>query len=117
MVDKTGEPPLPSAIRRILYLSQEGNQQEHEVFPPVNPRVLGSISRADAVVFGIGSLYTSICPCLALEEVGREDGDSHADEHVVGSNTALQCFPIGCALQETRVSWESVHGWAVLGLR
>jgi 2-phospho-L-lactate transferase CofD len=45
--------------------------QEHEVFPAPNPRLLSEVARADAVVYGMGSLYTSICPSLILAGVGE----------------------------------------------
>ncbi|KAI8477038.1 MAG: UPF0052-domain-containing protein [Monoraphidium minutum] len=72
LVDKSADhPPLPSPIRRVFYLSQEGSGQEHEVYPPPNPRILSEIQGADAVVYGIGSLYTSVCPSLILDGVGE----------------------------------------------
>lgn len=57
---------MASPIRRIFYLSSEGNGREHEVFPRANQRVLLEIAEADAIVYGMGSLYTSICPSLVL---------------------------------------------------
>lgn len=41
------------------------------MFPQANPRVLAEVDRADAIIFGIGSLYTSICPTLCLDGVGE----------------------------------------------
>ena len=67
-VDKHGRgPPLAAPIRRIFYLSAEGTVREHEVFPPPNPRLLAQVESADAIVYGMGSLYTSICPSLVLK--------------------------------------------------
>uniref|UniRef100_A0A383VTG3 Uncharacterized protein n=1 Tax=Tetradesmus obliquus TaxID=3088 RepID=A0A383VTG3_TETOB len=63
--------PLPSPIRRVFYLSREGTGQEHEVAPQPNPRILQDVQRSDAVVYGMGSLYTSICPTLILDGVGE----------------------------------------------
>ena len=60
-------PPLAAPIRRIFYLSAEGTVREHEVFPPPNPRLLAQVESADAIVYGMGSLYTSICPSLVLK--------------------------------------------------
>lgn len=73
VVDKSGlaDPPLTSAIRRIFYLSSEGTHQEHEVFPQANPRMLQRIREVDAIVYGMGSLFTSVCPSLALRGVGE----------------------------------------------
>lgn len=66
-----GQPPLPAPIRRVFYLSSEGSGQEHEVLPPANPRALAELERCDALVYGCGSLYTSICPCVTLDGVGE----------------------------------------------
>ncbi|CAG9463252.1 unnamed protein product [Pedinophyceae sp. YPF-701] len=72
-VSKTAtDGPLPGKIRRILYLSSEGTDREHEVFPKANPRVLQRIKEADAIIYGMGSLHTSICPSLILRGVGEE---------------------------------------------
>ena len=43
----------------------------HPPSPQANPRALHEIERADAVVYGMGSLYTSICPILCLEGMGE----------------------------------------------
>ena len=67
-VDKHGRgPPLAAPVTRIFYLSAEGTMREHEVFPPPNPRLLTQVDTADALVYGMGSLYTSICPSLVLK--------------------------------------------------
>ena len=70
-VDKTKVELLSSPIRRVFYLSNEGSGQEHEVFPKANPRAIQEIERADAIIYGMGSLYTSICPILCLDGVGE----------------------------------------------
>ncbi len=42
-------------------------------YPPVaNQEAIDAIKEADVIIFGIGSLYTSICPCLAIEEIKEE---------------------------------------------
>ena len=70
-VEKHGRgPPLAAPVRRIFYLSAEGTMREHEVFPPPNPRLLAQMDSADAIVYGMGSLYTSICPSLVLKVWG-----------------------------------------------
>ena len=43
----------------------------HLIPRQANPRALHEIERADAVVYGMGSLYTSICPILCLEGMGE----------------------------------------------
>ena len=71
-VDKSGAwEPMPSPVRRIFYLSAEGDRQEHEVAPAPNPRVVNEVRRADAIIYGMGSLFTSVCPSLALRGVGE----------------------------------------------
>ena len=42
-----------------------------ELSPPANPRALAALRAADAVVYGMGSLYTSVLPALILEGVGE----------------------------------------------
>jgi len=64
-------PPMPSRVRRIFYLSSEGTRGEHEVYPRANPRVLQQLDETDAVIYGMGSLYTSVCPSLVLRGVGE----------------------------------------------
>lgn len=59
--------PLQAPIERIFYLSREGRDSEHEVHPVPNPAVLEELETCDAIVYGMGSLYTSICPSLVLE--------------------------------------------------
>ncbi|KAH7299120.1 hypothetical protein KP509_25G073700 [Ceratopteris richardii] len=43
----------------------------NKVFPAVNPTVLEHLSRVQAIVYGMGSLFTSICPSLVLHGVGE----------------------------------------------
>ncbi|KAH7418937.1 hypothetical protein BKA64DRAFT_644 [Cadophora sp. MPI-SDFR-AT-0126] len=57
---------LPSRISRIWYINPYGQ----EIRPAANPKVLSSIEEASAVVYSIGSLWTSIVPCLVLRDVG-----------------------------------------------
>jgi 2-phospho-L-lactate transferase/gluconeogenesis factor (CofD/UPF0052 family) len=55
----------------VFYLSREGTGQEHEVSPTPNPHILQSLQEADAIIFGMGSLYTSVCPTLILDGIGE----------------------------------------------
>ncbi|ANB15849.1 hypothetical protein AWJ20_3493 [Sugiyamaella lignohabitans] len=57
------EQPLASAIKRIFYINPYGQ----EIHPRASPRVLDSVNNADAIVYSIGSLYTSIVPVVILE--------------------------------------------------
>lgn len=70
-VDKSYQEDLEHPIRRIFYLSSEGDTKEHEVAPVANSRAIHELNKADAVVYGMGSLYTSICPCLILKGTGE----------------------------------------------
>lgn len=63
---KASEEPLVAAIRRIWYINPYGQEMQ----PPPNPKALEALSNADAVIYSIGSLYTSIVPSLILRGVG-----------------------------------------------
>ncbi|XP_073297389.1 uncharacterized protein YNL011C isoform X2 [Primulina huaijiensis] len=69
--DNSSVPPLFSRIKRVFYMSSEGSNLLHEVFPSVNPTVLEQLSSVDCVVFAMGSLFTSICPSLVLLRIGE----------------------------------------------
>jgi len=64
---KTGNEELPSRISRIWYINPYGQ----EIRPPANPRVLEALRDAQAIIYSIGSLYTSIIPSLILRGVGE----------------------------------------------
>ncbi|XP_016900950.2 uncharacterized protein YNL011C isoform X3 [Cucumis melo] len=64
-------PALPSRIKRVFYMSSEGCNLLHEVFPPVNPAVLNQLNEVDCIVYAMGSLFTSICPSLVLLGIGE----------------------------------------------
>lgn len=57
--------PLPSPIERIHYINPYG----HEIHPRASQRVISSICEASAVVYSIGSLYTSTIPIVILKGV------------------------------------------------
>ena len=87
-------PPLQAPIERIFYLSREGRDSEHEVHPVPNPVVLEELETCDAIVYGMGSLYTSICPSLVLEvrvlQTARDAAAGHvgrSDPVQVGQST------------------------------
>ncbi|CAL5408690.1 unnamed protein product [Camellia sinensis] len=64
-------PTLPSRIKRVFYMSSEGNNLLHEVFPNVNPTVLDRLRTIDCIIYAMGSLFTSICPSLVLLGIGE----------------------------------------------
>lgn len=63
---KDDEEDLPARIERVWYINPYG----HEIWPVANAKVLSAIEASDAVVYSIGSLYTSIIPSLILRGVG-----------------------------------------------
>ena len=63
---KTLEQPLPARIERIWYINPYGQ----EMRPPPNPKALEAVATADAIIYSIGSLYTSIIPSLILQGIG-----------------------------------------------
>ena len=88
-VDKSAahEQLLPCPIRRVCYLSTDApdaaagsaassvgaaHETYHEVYPQVNPLVTERLKRAQMIIYGAGSLYTSICPSLVVRGVGEE---------------------------------------------
>ncbi|XP_047946013.1 uncharacterized protein YNL011C isoform X2 [Salvia hispanica] len=62
---------LPSRIKRVFYMSSEGSNLLHEVFPSVNPSVLDQLNSVDCIIYAMGSLFTSICPSLVLRGIGE----------------------------------------------
>ena len=64
---KAQQTPLPSPIQRIWYISPYG----HEMRPTPNPNVLNALNDSEAIIYSIGSLYTSIIPSLVLKGVGQ----------------------------------------------
>ncbi|XVF87350.1 hypothetical protein PTKIN_Ptkin18bG0113100 [Pterospermum kingtungense] len=72
-VDKgrSSVPALPSRIKRVFYMSSEGRNSLHEVFPTANAAVLDQLSNVDCIVYAMGSLFTSLCPSLVLLGIGE----------------------------------------------
>lgn len=69
---KDDEEDLPARISRLWYINPYG----HEISPTPNPKVLEAIRSSAAVIYSIGSLYTSIIPSLILRDVGTAISDS-----------------------------------------
>ncbi|CAG8532286.1 4262_t:CDS:2 [Cetraspora pellucida] len=70
--DKSKVDILNRRIHRIYYINEYGQ----EIFPSVNSKVLRSLSMKSALIYSIGSLYTSIMPCLILRGVGKAIAES-----------------------------------------
>lgn len=68
---KADEEDLPARIERLWYINPYGQ----EIRLSANPRVLDSLSSAQAIIYSIGSLYTSIVPSLVLKGVGEKISD------------------------------------------
>ncbi|KAF3928925.1 hypothetical protein AA313_de0204862 [Arthrobotrys entomopaga] len=63
---KEDEAELPTRIQRIWYINPYGQ----EIRPQANPKSLAAVRGAETLVYSIGSLYTSIIPCLVLRGMG-----------------------------------------------
>ena len=63
---KTSEEKLSAPIQRIYYMNEYGQ----EIYPLPNPKVIEHLTSRKFLVYSIGSLYTSILPCLILRGVG-----------------------------------------------
>ncbi|RHZ50873.1 hypothetical protein Glove_490g55 [Diversispora epigaea] len=60
---------LTRRIKRIYYINDYG--QEMFPLPSVNPKVASSFYTKSTLIYSIGSLYTSIMPCLVLKGAGK----------------------------------------------
>ena len=58
---------LPARIERIWYINPYGQ----EISPFANPKAVNVVKSAEAIIYSIGSLYTSIVPCLILRGIGE----------------------------------------------
>ncbi|CAG8453322.1 5641_t:CDS:2 [Paraglomus occultum] len=70
--DKFDTEHLTRRIHRIYYINEYGQ----EIYPSPNPKVLTSLKEKLTLIYSIGSLYTSIMPCLILRDVGKAIVDS-----------------------------------------
>ncbi|KAI1440358.1 UPF0052-domain-containing protein [Annulohypoxylon stygium] len=82
---KADEEDLSARIERIWYINPYG----HEIWPLANPKVLEAICRAGAVIYSIGSLYTSIVPSLVLRGVGEALANSGVRYKVLILNSTV----------------------------
>lgn len=71
---KLADEPLPARIARIWYINPYGQ----EMTPAPNLKVISAIREADAIIYSIGSLYTSLAPSLILRGVGDAIAGSSA---------------------------------------
>jgi hypothetical protein len=64
---KADEEELPARIERLWYINPYGQ----EIRLAANPMVLNALNDAQAIIYSIGSLYTSIVPSLVLKGIGQ----------------------------------------------
>lgn len=76
---------LPARITRIFYINPYGQ----EIRPPANPKALDALSAAQAIIYSIGSLYTSIVPSLIARGVGDAVATSPASLKILILNGTL----------------------------
>ena len=74
---------LPSRIDRVFY--EDANGQAW--CPDANPSVLNALQTSKTVVLAMGSLYTSIIPCLIAGNVGRAFIDGTLKTRILIINT------------------------------
>jgi hypothetical protein len=82
---KDEDEPLPARIDRIWYINPYGQ----EILPPANPRVIEAIGDSQAIIYSIGSLYTSIIPSIVLRGVGEAIRTSPARHKILILNGSL----------------------------
>ncbi|KAJ5617057.1 hypothetical protein N7537_002171 [Penicillium hordei] len=82
---KSENEDLSSRITRIWYINPYGQ----EIRPPANPRVLEAINDSQAIIYSIGSLYTSIIPAIVLRGVGKSIVSSPARHKILILNGSL----------------------------
>lgn len=76
---KSTEDKLSAAIARIFYMNEYGQ----EIYPLPNPKILDHLTSRTDLVYSIGSLYTSILPCLILRKVGHAIAHSPSLRHKI----------------------------------
>ena len=82
---KEEDEDLSARIERIWYINPYGQ----EMLPPANPRAVSAIQEAQAVIFSIGSLYTSIIPSIVLRGIGEALRSTSARHKILILNGSL----------------------------
>ncbi|KAL4920461.1 hypothetical protein BDW62DRAFT_6112 [Aspergillus aurantiobrunneus] len=82
---KSENEDLPARITRVWYINPYGQ----EIRPRANPRVLESLRDSQAIIYSIGSLYTSLIPSLVLQGVGQAIVSSPARLKILILNGSL----------------------------
>lgn len=82
---KDEDEDLPARIERVWYINPYGQ----EIMPPANPLVIDAIRNSQAVVYSIGSLYTSIVPSIVLRGVGAAISSTQTRHKILILNGSL----------------------------
>ena len=82
---KDHDEDLPARIERIWYINPYGQ----EMLPPANPRVVSAIKQSQAIIYSIGSLYTSIVPSIVLKGIGDALRSTSARHKILILNGSL----------------------------
>lgn len=82
---KDREEDLTAKIERIWYINPYGQ----EISPPSNPRAIDAIRNSQAIIYSIGSLYTSVIPSIVLRGVGQALKFSPAKHKILILNGSL----------------------------
>ncbi|KIX08537.1 uncharacterized protein Z518_03193 [Rhinocladiella mackenziei CBS 650.93] len=82
---KEEDEDLPARIERIWYINPYGQ----EMLPPANPQAISAIKQSQAVIYSIGSLYTSIIPSIVLKGVGEALRSTPARHKILILNGSL----------------------------
>ncbi len=85
MFSKEQEQELPARIERISYINPYGQFMS----PPANPRVIEAVKGSQALIYSIGSLYTSIVPSVVLRGVGDAIRRSAARHKILVLNGSI----------------------------
>ena len=82
---KQQEEDLPARIERISYINPYGQFMS----PLANPRVIEAVRESQAIIYSIGSLYTSIIPSIVLRGVGQAIRTSMARHKILILNGSI----------------------------
>ncbi|KAJ3195168.1 hypothetical protein HK101_000945 [Irineochytrium annulatum] len=96
----TSCPSLAAPIRRIFYI----NAEQSETFPALNAMAPEHLQTKRTIIYSIGSLYTSIIPCLIVPGVGR----LLADEVDLDFTEGEASYEPSPTIKERRASFSSI---------
>ena len=82
---KADEEELPARIERLWYINPYGQ----EIRLAANPMVLNALNDAQAIIYSIGSLYTSLVPSLVLKGIGQAIDDPSIRHKILILNSTI----------------------------